>query len=65
MKRILLCLLLAGCGPAYVLMVNEQGERVTCERPVLHSRGLATIAAMTRVDDCVTAHEQIGFRKVN
>jgi len=68
MKLIVLSLLImAGCSPQYILLTNDKGERVVCERPL----GVVTdgsfaqgYALESRLQECVKAHEKIGFRRV-
>jgi hypothetical protein len=59
-------ILFIGCGPSYVLLTNDRGERVVCERPLGTTDGSFTqgYAQEARLSECVKAHEKIGFRRV-
>ncbi len=60
-----LAVVMTGCGPTYVVLVNDKGERVICERPVSYSEGLISrLAVESRIKECVEAHEKLGFRRV-
>jgi hypothetical protein len=68
MKLIVLSLLIiAGCSPQYILLTNDKGERVVCERPLgTHDGSFAQAYAFeSRMSECVKAHEKIGFRRVD
>jgi hypothetical protein len=67
MKSIFLLLFVVGCGPSFVLLTNDRGERVVCERPL----GVVTDGSFTqgyalesRMGECIKAHEKIGFTRV-
>ena len=64
MKLIVLSLLIvAGCSPQYILLTNEKGERVVCERPLQASDGsfMQGYALESRLQECVKAHERLAF----